>query len=293
MANIRKARATACLFLTAVIWGVAFVAQLVGMDYVGSFTYGGVRFALGALSLIPIIFIFERGAGDKARQRQTVLMGMGAGVILFAASSLQQFGIAITGSAGKAGFITGLYIVLVPIFGVFLGRKAGVLTWMGAVCACIGLYFLSVTDGLGSVGTGDAVLFIGAFFWAAHILWIDRFVPGVNPLRFSMVQFAVCSVLSMLCAFIFEDVRLANIIAGRMPILYGGILSVGVAYTLQIVGQRHVEPSKAAIIFSTESLFSAVGAALILGEIMSGRGYLGCALIFCGIILSQIVVRRR
>lgn len=281
-----------CLFLAAFIWGVAFVAQTSGMDYVDPLTFIGVRFALGATSLIPVVLIFEKGEGIKEKNKKTLVAGIIAGVVLFIAAALQQYGIKITMSAGRAGFITGLYIVIVPVFGIFLGRKATIFTWIGAVAACTGLYLLSVREGFSSVGLGDIALIICAFFWAAHILAIDRFVESVNPLRFAMTQFYTCSLLGLVGAFVFEDINMAGIIAGRIPIFYAGFFSSGIAYTLQIVGQRHVEPSRAALIFSMESLFSALGAAVILGELMDGRGYVGCALIFAGIIISQLGVNK-
>lgn len=279
------------LFLTAVIWGVAFVAQRVGMDYVGPFTFNGVRFILGAVSLLPVIAIFERSKKSvdvSERMKRTIWSGLLGGVVLFTAASLQQIGVQITGSAGKSGFITGLYIVVTPVLGIALGKKTGLPTWLGAAIACIGLYLLSAPAGLSSVGVGDIALLTGAVFWAVHILLIDRFAGVIFPLRFASIQFAVCGVLSLIAAFMVESVSLTAVLSGYVPILYGGLLSVGVAYTLQIIGQRHVEPAKAALIFSTESLFSAIGAAVLLREFMTTRAYVGCALIFTGIILSQL-----
>ena len=289
----KKIQSTACLFLTSIIWGVAFVAQRAGLEYVSSFTFNGVRFALGALMLVPVTLVFERGPDNKARKKNTLLLGIIGGLVLFAAASLQQFGVEFTESAGKSGFITGLYVVIVPVMGVFLGRKANIFVWLGAVFSCAGLYLLSLRDGLLSIELGDTVLLIGALLWAVHIILIDRYAGGVCPILFSSVQFFTCSALSLICAFIFEDVRVSSILAGYVPILYAGCLSVGIAYTLQIFGQRHVEPAKAAIIFSLESLFAVLGGALILGEVMDSLGYIGCALIFAGIITSQLTRKRR
>ncbi|MDR0819419.1 MAG: DMT family transporter [Oscillospiraceae bacterium] len=285
----KTTQANILLFMTALIWGIAFVAQRAGMDYVGAFTYGGARFLLGAASLIPVILIFERGATDRAKMRRSLLSGAVGGVILFSAVSLQQFGIVVTGSAGRAGFITALYIIFTPIFGMFFGRKCTVLTIIGAFFALVGMYLLSVTNGFGAIGFGDILLIIGAVFWTAHILFIDHFADNIYPVRFSMVQFLVCAALSLIGAFATETVTLQSIYDGRVSILYGGILSAGVAYTLQVLGQRNAEPSKAAIIFSLESLFSVIGAAILLGERMTPRGYAGCAFIFAGIIISQLV----
>ena len=289
----KKIRSTACLFLTSVIWGVAFVAQRAGLEYVGSLTFNGIRFALGALPLIPITLLLERGAGHKAANIKAIRAGIIGGVILFTAATLQQFGVELTASAGKSGFITGLYVVLVPVLGVFLGRKAPVFVWLGAALACAGLYLLSMRGGSFSFALGDVALLVGALIWAVHILFVGHYADSVSPVRFSAVQFITCSLLSLAGAFLFEDVKASSIFAGYIPILYGGLLSVGIAYTLQIFGQRNVEPAKAAIIFSTESLFAALGGAVLLGEVMDAYGYIGCALIFAGIIISQKTSRSR
>ena len=285
-----KIKSTSLLFLTAIIWGFAFVAQRVGADYVGAFTFNGVRFLLGAFSLVPVILIFEKEKFNKNKFKSTVVIGVFAGVILFIASSLQQFGIVFTGSAGKAGFLTGLYIVLVPLIRFLMGKKTSVLTFVGAVFAVTGLFFLCMTGDKITFGIGDVVLIIGAFFWAAHILVIDKFVNIVSALKFSMVQFLTCGILGIIFALFTETIEVSAIKQAGIPILYGGLMSVGVAYTCQILGQKKADPTFASIIFSTESVFSAIGGALILHEMMSGRGYLGCVLIFIGIILSQITV---
>lgn len=283
-----KVQSTVLLFLTAIIWGFAFVAQRVGADYVGTFTFNGIRFLLGSFSLIPVILIFEREAADKKKLLKTFYISLAAGTVLFIAASLQQYGVELTGSAGKAGFLTGLYTVLVPVFRFFLGKKTSVLTFIGAFFAVGGLFFLCMTGNSVSFGKGDIVLIIGAVFWAFHILIIDKFVNDVSPLKFSMMQFFVCGVLSVIGALLTETVEISSVKAAAVPILYGGIMSVGVAYTCQILGQKHSDPTFASIVFSTESVFSAVGGALLLNEIMTGRGYFGCALIFVGIVLSQI-----
>lgn len=293
---MRNIKSTALLLLTAIIWGFAFVAQRMGAEHVGTFTFNGIRFGLGALSLIPVIAAFEKRESTalqhRERLKKTVTVGIAAGVILFAASSLQQYGIELTGSAGKAGFITGLYTVLVPVFGIFLGKKTGINVWIGAVLAVIGIFLLSVNEKL-RIGFGDAVLLVGAVFWAFHILIIDSFVDRVYALRFAFVQFAFCSLAGIVCAFIFEDVSAAAIGQALVPVLYGGIGSVGVAYTCQILGQKDADPTYSAIILSTESVFGAIGGAIILHEVMSLRGYAGCVLIFAGIVLSQLKSKNR
>ena len=283
-----KAKSTSLLFLTAIIWGFAFVAQRVGAEFVGAFTFNGIRFLLGSLSLIPVILIFEREKFDKSKFIKTLVPSILAGVILFIASTLQQLGVEWTGSAGKAGFLTGLYIVLVPIIRFFAGKKTSILTFFGAMFALVGLFFLCMTGDELTFGKGDVVLIIGAIFWAAHILVVDKYVNDISPLKFSMMQFLVCGFLSIISALCTETIELSAIKSAGVPILYGGLMSVGVAYTCQILGQKDADPTFASIVFSTESVFSAIGGAIILNEIMSGRGYLGCVLIFIGIILSQL-----
>ena len=283
-----KIKSTVLLFLTAIIWGFAFVAQRVGAEYVGAFTFNGIRFFLGTISLIPVILIFEREKFDKSKFIKTLIPSILAGTVLFIASTLQQYGVEITGSAGKAGFLTGLYTVLVPLIRFVMGKKTSVFTFIGAIFAVAGLFFLCMTGDEFTFGIGDVVLIIGAFFWAGHILVVDKYVDNVSPLKFSMMQFLVCGILSMIFAFILEDIELSAVKSAGIPILYGGIMSVGVAYTCQILGQKESDPTFASIVFSTESVFSAIGGALLLNEIMSGRGYLGCVLIFIGIVFSQL-----
>ena len=292
---MKELKSTFFLVITAVIWGFAFVAQRVGADYLRPFTFNGIRFAMGALSLIPVILIFERGKSTRAELRSTVLYGLLAGVILSAASNLQQFGVEITGSAGKSAFLTGIYTVLVPLIYFLFGRRTGKFVWMGAVLAVVGLYLLCGLQGGTSFGIGDVVLLVGAVLWAFHIIVLDRFGNEVRPLRFSAVQFTVCTVVSGVIAlfcergdFSFEYVRVAIV-----PLLYGGVGSVGIAYTCQLLGQKDADPTFAAIILSTESIFSAVGAAIILREYMTLPGYIGCALMFSGIVLSQIPDKNR
>lgn len=283
-----KVKSTILLFLTAIIWGFAFVAQRVGAEFVGAFTFNGIRFLLGSLSLIPVILLFEREKIDKSKFLKTLVPSLLAGAILFIASTLQQLGVEWTGSAGKAGFLTGLYIVLVPVIRFFMGKKTSIFTFFGAIFALVGLFFLCMTGDELSFGKGDVVLIIGAFFWAAHILVVDRYVNDISPLKFSMMQFFVCGLLSVICAVCTENIELSAIKSAGIPILYGGLMSVGVAYTCQILGQKDADPTFASIVFSTESVFSAIGGAILLNEIMSGRGYVGCILIFIGIILSQL-----
>ncbi len=288
----KEVKSVFILLLTAAIWGFAFVAQRVGMQHVGAFTFNGIRFALGSISLLPVIYFFNKKSQEpkqedtiKANKKTTIKSGIIAGSVLFIAASLQQVGLIYT-TAGKAGFITSLYIVLVPILGIFLKQKTHVTTWIGALTAVVGLYFLSINESF-SIEFGDFLEIIGAFFWAAHIQLIGKFVENVDALKLSSVQFAACSVLSMITAFIFEDINLMGISAALVPILYGGLMSAGIAYTLQAVGQKHAKPSHAAIALSMEAVFAAIGGILILSESMPIKGYFGCALMLVGMLITQ------
>jgi len=258
------------------------------MDYMRPFTFNGVSFLLGAVSLIPVILVLEKEKLTPEGRAKLFKYGLILGLILFGASNFQQFGVEMTMSAGKSGFITGLYIIIVPIAGIFLKQRASKLTWIGAGFAVVGMYFLTVQEALGKPEIGDWLLFIGAFFWAAHIIAIDKIAPRVSALRVSQMQFLICGALCMAFAFATETIDPALLLLAATPLLYRGIGSIGVAYTLQIVGQRYVAPAKAAVIFSLESVFSVVGGAILISEVMTGRAYFGCILIFCGIILSQI-----
>jgi len=273
----------------AVVWGFAFAAQALGADYLEPFTFNGARFLLGAVALIPVCLIFEKNEHDPKKMKTTVIAGICAGSALFVASWLQQLGIQLTDSAGKAGFITGLYMIIVPIIGLFLGRKTGLQSWIGALLGVAGLFFIcfDVSSGL-TFTAGDLLLVACAVVFALHILIIDRFVENIYSLRFSMTQFAAAAVLNTVMALIFEEIALTNIVLAGIPILYCGIMSTGVAYTCQTLGQKYSEPTAASILLSTESVFSAIGGALILNERMQPLAYLGCALIFAGILLSQI-----
>lgn len=275
------------LCVAAVIWGFAFVAQRVGMDYVGPFLFNGIRFALGTLSLLPLLYIRSKGLQKREETKGTALMGGSvAGVVLFMGASLQQVGLVYT-TAGKAGFITGLYVVIVPVLGAFLGQRIRLGSWAGAVVAAVGLYFLSVTEDL-HISFGDLLEIGGAFFWAVHVLIIGWLSPKVSSIRICVFQFMTCSILSLATAFLFENIESAGLMKAAVPILYGGFFSVGIAYTLQVVGQKKAPPSHAAIILSLETVFAALGGRLILGETLPLRGLFGCALMFSAMILSQM-----
>lgn len=281
---------TALLFLTAMTWGFAFVAQVDGVKHVGPFTLNGVRFCLGIISLAPVVLFFERGRVEAKERRRTVLSSALAGVVLFLASTFQQIGIEKTGSAGVAGFITGLYMVLIPIACLILFKKrTGLNVWIGAFCGLFGLFLLCFKAGEGfSFGIGELLLLIGSLFWTAHVIIIDRFAKDVRPLHFSWGQFAVCALLGIITMFLFEEPTVSGILDAKWSLLYCGVLSVGVAYTLQVIAQRRADPTYAAIVLSTESVFSAIGGAIFGTDTISAIGYLGCAVIFAGILISQL-----
>ena len=277
------------LLITATIWGFAFVAQRAGMEFVGPFTFNAIRFALGALALAPFVW-FGRKRPHPSRVptfSRPFLFGTAlAGTILFLGSTFQQTGIVYT-TAGKAGFITGLYVILVPILGLALGHKTDLKTWAGALLAVGGLYFLSVRGNF-KIQTGDLLVLVSAFFWASHVLVIDNLSPKFDTFRLALLQFLVCSILSLVAALWVEEIMWVKILQAAVPILYAGVLSVGIAYTLQVVAQKNAHPSHAAIIMSLESVFAAVGGWLVLGEKLSPRESLGCLLMFTGMILSQL-----
>ena len=291
-------RQSVLLFLTATIWGVAFVAQSAGMEYVGPFTYNGVRSILGGLVLLPCIGLLDRiregtdeHAGGTKAGRQLFVGGLCCGLILFAASSFQQIGIQYT-SVGKAGFITAMYILLVPIMGLFIHKKVGLKVWIGVVFAVCGLYLLCMNGGL-KLEKGDALVLVCAVIFSLHILVIDYFSPRVDGVRMACIQFWVCGILSMIFSFVLETPRLSSILAAWKPVCYGGIMSCGVAYTLQIVGQKDMNPTVASLILSLESVVSVVAGFLILHQTMSRRELLGCCLMVVAIVLAQLPERRK
>ena len=300
-------RQSMLLLLTAAIWGVAFVAQSVGMDYVGPFTFNTVRSLLGGIVLIPCIVLLKRinagskdtagvaehASGDPVGQRKVLLTGgVACGVLLCIASNLQQFGIMYT-SVGKSGFITAMYIVLVPVLGIFLKKKAGIKIWCSVAIAVGGLYLLCMTDSGFSIQKGDLLLLLGAVIFSFHILTIDYFSPKVDGVKMSCIQFFTCGILSMVCMFLFEQPQIGAILQAWMPIVYAGVLSCGVAYTLQIVGQKGMNPTVASLILSMESVISVIAGWLILHQKLSGRELLGCVLMFAAIILVQLPERER
>ena len=286
-------RADILLLITAAIWGTAFVAQRVGMEHLQPFTFNFARFLLGGLSLLPLVYWFSRKRAKTEQEpvnlRFLLLGGIAAGLILFAGSSLQQVGLLYT-TAGKAGFITGLYLIFVPILGLFLSHKTGANTWLGATLALVGLYFLSVTEDF-TLAYGDALELIGAVFWAGHVLIIGWLSRCTDPLALSVVQLFTCMLLSLSTALVTEDIQLSAIKEAWFPIVYAGLFSVGVAYTLQIIGQKEAPPAHAAIILSGEAVFAVLGGWLLLDETLGMRELAGCALMLAGMLLSQFTFR--
>lgn len=287
-------RQSLLLFLTAVIWGTAFVAQSVGMDYIGPFTFNAVRNLIGGIVLIPCIALLKRinGGAEKSAAEGTekwtlLLGGISCGVLLFVASNLQQIGIQYT-TVGKAGFITAMYIVLVPILGIFLRKKAGIRVWIAVVVAVAGLHALCMTDGSFALQRGDILVLLCALAFSFHILVVDYFAPKVDGVKMSCIQFFVCALLSGVAMLLFEEPDMARILQAWAPILYAGVLSCGVAYTLQIVGQRGMNPTVASLIMCLESVVSVIAGWMLLGQSLSARELSGCVLMFAAIILVQL-----
>jgi len=333
--NRAALRADILLILTAAIWGFGFVAQRSGMEYVGPFAFNGIRFILGSIFLLPIIF-FRRARSNSLRVpfKKLFLSSLAAGSCIFAGVMLQQFGILFT-TAGNAGFITGLYVVLTPFFGIFIGRKTGLPTWIGSVLTLLGLYFISVTGSSGSINPGDILIIISAFIWTAHVLLIDKLIHNtdektfiLDPLELSAGQFAVCGFFSLIGAFAVEpfigsivekidpsllsvglfawkpfpalisalgDKTVSLTFNALIPILYGGLCSVGIAYTLQVVAQRNAPPAHATIILCFEGCFAALGGALLLSERFGSWTLLGFGFMLAGMVATQwdVIVKRR
>jgi drug/metabolite transporter (DMT)-like permease len=290
--NIQTAKSNTLLLITAAIWGFAFVAQRVSMEYLGPFTFNAARFLLGSLSLLPLLFISrdQRPASENIQPRPgrklVIFGGFAAGFMLFMGMSLQQVGLVYT-TAGKAGFITSLYVVLVPILALFWKQSTNPGTWIGAALAAIGLYFLSVTEKF-TIEFGDLLVFFCAFFWAGQVLIISWLSPRIPSVKLAFTQFVVCAILSLGVAAIVEDISWKALAQAIGPILYNGILSSGVAFTFQVIAQRHTPPAHASIIMSMEAVFAAIGGWLLLNEILSMRSLMGCGLMLGGLLISQL-----
>ena len=302
MVNKGSFRNSILLFLAAFIWGVAFVSQSKGMEYMGPFTFNGVRSLIGAIVLIPVILFRYRvpkgqpGLWQAVNWKTTLIGGICCGLALMIATTVQQIGIMYT-TVGKAGFITALYIIFVPIFGIFIGKKVPGTVWIGAIMAAIGMYLLCI-QGSFRIGIGDTLIFICAVVFTLHILIIDHFSPKTDGVILSCIQFLVCGIICTTIALITESPDFSQLIDGAVPILYAGVMSCGVAYTLQIVGQKRVNPTVAAVILSLESVFSVLAGwfAYKIGflksdQTLTGRQILGCAIVFVAVILVQLPVK--
>ena len=293
----KKVLSNFALFLTALIWGVSFVAQKAGMDYVGAFSFNFARSILGGLSLIPLIFLVKMTTPDNRPKKLKHLQhwclfkaGAFCGLALFTAMSLQQYSM-ISASAGKAGFISALYIIFVPLISMFFGAKLENKIKVSVGLALVGLYLLCFKGGLTGFDMYDGLLLIGAFFYGVHILVVNHFSRHVNPVKMSCVQFFVVGLLSLPFMLMFENPVAANFVAAKAPILYAGILTCGVAYTLQIFGQKFTPPTIASIILCMESVFAVVGGSLILHETMTPREVWGCIFMIIAVVLSQIQMK--
>ena len=287
----QQIKSSLILLLTATIWGVAFVAQSVGMEYIGPFTFNAIRCVLGGLVLIPVILVLkkkkETGAENQEKEDKKTLWagGIACGVILCIASNLQQFGI-MEASVGKSGFFTALYIVMIPVIGIFIGKRPGIKLWFCVALAVVGMYLLCMKDGSFTIERADIMLLLCALAFSFHILVVDYFSPKVDGVKMSCIQFFVCAV-----GMLFTEVPdISNIQAAWLPLLYAGLLSCGVGYTLQIVGQKGINPVIASLIMSLESVISALAGWVILGQVLSPKEILGCVLMFVAIIITQIPI---
>jgi drug/metabolite transporter (DMT)-like permease len=285
----KRFKSNGILLLASLLWGLAFVAQRQGMQFVGPLTFNGLRFVFGALSLVPLL-LFMKPTFKKSMLDKRLLIGsIMAGIALFFAASFQQVGIIYT-SAGNAGFITSLYIIFVPLFGFLRRQYSPGRVWAGALVALSGLYMLSVGDDF-VMQTGDLLVFISAIFWAAHLVILSYLAAQHDFRLLAIFQYAFVAIMSLALAFIFETPSLPDIQLAAIPILYTGIVSVGIGFTLQIIGQKHARADHAALILSLEAVFAALGGWLILNEITDWRGVIGCGLMLTGVLLSQLKPR--
>lgn len=289
----QKLRGILALMVATVIWGTAFIAQSVGMDHIGPMTFQAARCLLGAVFLVPVVFLFDKDKKQFLRNWKNPRLwkaGIVCGAALFVAAGLQQVGLVYT-TAGKAGFITAMYIILVPVLGIFLGKRPSPACWISVGLAVVGLYLLSCMGATG-INTGDVCMLGGALGFAVQITLIDRMAARLDGLRLNCIQALVCGLISALFMFLTEEPDIQNILVCWLPIGYAGILSMGVAYSLQIVGQKHLEPTPASLIMSLESVYAVLFGWLLLNETMTVWELTGCTLVFAAVILSQIPTKK-
>ena len=285
---LKRFRGSIMLLLAAIIWGTAFVAQSKGMDYVEPFTYNSIRTLIGGIALFPVNAVLSKRSSlhSVTHRKVSIIGGICCGIILFAASSFQQLGISMT-TAGKAGFITALYVIIVPVAGLFFGKRPHIKIWVCVAVAVAGFYLLCVKKHF-TISDGDIYVLISAFFYAFHIIAIDHFnARKADCMLMSCIQFFTAGTIMAICMFIFEAPSLENVLEARYTILYTGIMSCAVAYTLQIAGQKYTEPSVATLIMSLESVFAALSGWLILHEKLSIREIIGCIFVFSAVIAAQ------
>ena len=289
--NTTQVKKSLILLLTATIWGTAFVAQSVGMDYVEPFTFTCARSIIGGIVLIPVILFFSKGKRPLVTKAE-LIGGICCGLALCAASNFQQFGIVHT-TVGKAGFITALYVVIVPILGLFLKKRVSFIVWICVALSVVGLYLLCMTESTFKLAYGDLLVLICAILFSVHIMIIDYFSPKGDGVVISCIQFFVCGIVSGIIMLFVEEPQVGNIMAAKMPILYAGVLSSGVAYTLQIVGQKGMNPTVASLILCLESVISALAGWIILDEALTPREMFGGILMFAAIVLAQVPMPER
>lgn len=298
---MKKIRGAVLLFITAFIWGGAFVAQDMGLEYVGPFTFTAIRFLMGGIFLFIVSVIVDlvkikklhveyKKEEKKKKIKTTIKGGVLCGIVLFVGSNLQQIGIVYT-TAGKCAFISAFYIVIVPIIGLVFKKKCDVTVYVAVAIALVGMYFLCLGEGFGKLNVGDAITFVSSFIFALHIITVDKFITECDGIKLSALQCLTCSVLSFILTAIFEKPTLSGITGAIMPLLFAGVMSAGIAYTFQILGQKDLNPTVASLIMSFESVAGALFSFIVLKQTMTTKEVIGCVITFIAVILAQIPIK--